>query len=200
MKFLINIVIKNLTNNKLINKLTKIVNNKELEIKNIISTVNKESNYKILLKTLEDLAPINKTINELYHYVKKNKFTIKTKSKIKLENLQKTMLLSYFYDKKLQNELIMEKPIAVILDNYKVHHSIVFTKLCNILNMDLIYLPPYSPKYNPIEQVWRTIKAPISRKYIDTIDLINDFETEFYECVDQPSFWKKWVKEILLGI
>lgn len=201
MKFMINIVIKNLTNNKLINKLTKIVNNKELEIKNIISTVNKESNYKILLKTLEDLAPINKTINELYNYVKKNKFTIKTKSKIKLENLQKTMLLSYFYDKKLQNELIMEKPIAVILDNYKVHHSIVLTKLCNILNMDLIYLPSYSPKDNPIEQVWRTIKAPISRKYIDTIDdLINDFETEFYECVDQPSFWKKWVKEILLGI
>lgn len=201
MKFMINVVIKNLTNNKLINKLTKIANNKELEIKNIINTVNTESNYNILLKTLEDLAPINKTINELYQYVKNNKFKIKTKSKTKLENLQKTMLLAHFYDEELQYELIMEKPIAVILDNYKVHHAIVFTKLCDILNMDLIYLPPYSPKYNPIEQVWRTIKAYISRKYIDTIeDLIDDFETEFYGCVDQPSFWKKWVKEILLGI
>lgn len=201
MKFMIKIVIENLTNNDLINKLTKIVNNKELELKNILKTVNKESNYKILLKTLEDLAPINKTINKLYQYVKNNKFTIKTKSKIKLENLQKTMLLSFFYDKEPQYELIMEKPIAVILDNYKVHHAIVFTKLCNIPNMDLIYLPPYSPKYNPIEQVWRTIKAPISRKYIDTKeDLIAEFETEFYGCVNQSSFWKKWVKEILLDI
>ena len=67
--------------------------------------------------------------------------------------------------------------------------------------MDLIHLPPYSPKYNPIEQVWRTIKAPISRKYIDNlINLMKAFEDEFYQTVDQPSFWKKWVKEILLDI
>ena len=38
------------------------VNNNDLEIKNIINTVNIESNYNILLKTLEDLASINKTI------------------------------------------------------------------------------------------------------------------------------------------
>jgi len=39
----------------------------------------------------------------------------------------------------------MEKPIAIILDNYSVHHAIAFTELCNILNIDLIHLPPYSP-------------------------------------------------------
>lgn len=201
MKFMIKIVIKNLTNKKLINKLDKIFNNKGLELENILNTVNQENNYNMLLKTLKNLASLNKTINELYKYVKKNKYNIKTKSKVKLENLQKTMLLSYFYDKKLQQQLIFEKPIAVILDNYKVHHAIVFTKLCNILNIDLIYLPPYSPKYNPIEQVWRTIKAPISRKYVDTLeDLIITFEKEFYDNVDKPSFWKNWVKEILLQV
>ncbi|WP_323736347.1 transposase [Methanosphaera sp. ISO3-F5] len=201
MKFMIKIVIKNLTNKKLINKLTNILNKKELELENILSTVNKPSNYKILLKTLKNLSPLNNTINKLYEYVKKNKCSIKTKSKIKLENIQKTMLLSYFYNKNLQHKLIMEKPMAIILDNYKVHHAIVFTKLCDILNIDLIYLPPYSPKYNPIEQVWRKIKAVISRKYIDNKEnLINEFETEYYESVDKPSFWKKWVKEILLDI
>lgn len=41
-----------------------------------------------------------------------------------LENLQKGMLLAFFSDKELQHELIMEKPIAVILDNYSVHHAI----------------------------------------------------------------------------
>lgn len=83
----------------------------------------------------------------------KNPLNFKTKSNQILENLQKAMLLSYFMDKNLQHQLIMEKPIAVILDNYSVHHAIVFIELCNILNMDLIHLPPYSPKYNPIEQV-----------------------------------------------
>jgi len=147
------------------------------------------------------LAKSNNTIKKLYEHVKKHECSIKTKSPEKLENLQKTMLLAYFYDKKLQQELIMEKPLAIILDNYRVHHAIIFTKLCNILNMDLIYLPLYSPKYNPIEQVWRTTKAPISRKYIDNLeDLMKEFEDEFYQTVDQPSFWKKWVKEVLLDI
>ena len=66
----------------------------------------------------------------------------------------------------------MEKPIAVILDNYSVHHAIFFTEICNVPNMDLIYLPPYSPKYNPIEQVWRTIKAIIGYVRFDTDFLI----------------------------
>ena len=198
---MITIVIKNMTNQKLINKLNKIINNDELDLNNILKTVNKPNNYNKLIITLKDLAKSNNTIKKLYEYVKKHECSIKTKSREKLENLQKTMLLAYFYDEKLQQELIMEKPLAIILDNYRVHHAIIFTKLCNILNMDLIYLPPYSPKYNPIEQVWRTTKAPISRKYIDNLeDLMKEFEDEFYQTVDQPSFWKKWVKEVLLDI
>ena len=55
------------------------------------------------------------------------------------------MLLSFFSNKELQYELIMGKPIAVILDNYSVHHAIFFTELYNVLNMDLIHLPAYSP-------------------------------------------------------
>lgn len=201
MQFMVKTTINNIQNNELAYKLTKIIENEDLSIDNILKTVNKHENYKQILITLEDLAPINKSINELYEYVKKNKGSIRTKSKIRLENLQKTMLLSYFYDKKLQYDLIMEKPIAVNLDNYKVHHAIVFKKLCNILNMDLIYLPPYSPKYNTIEQVWRTVKGIISRKYIDNEeDLINEFKEEFYKVVNNPSYWKKWVKEILLDI
>ncbi|MBE6503894.1 MAG: hypothetical protein E7Z76_06385 [Methanobrevibacter sp.] len=111
---------------------------------------------------------------------RKNPFNFKTKSNSVLENLQKGMLLAFFSDKKLQHELIMEKPIAIILDNYTVHHAIFFTELCNVLNIDLIHLPAYSPKYNPIEQVWRTIKAIISRKYISSMPQLKYlFLTEF---------------------
>ena len=64
----------------------------------------------------------------------------------------------------------MEKHIASVLDNYSVHKAQLVKKICEILNMNLIYLPPYSPQFNPIEQVWRTIKASISMKYIISID------------------------------
>ena len=47
----------------------------------------------------------------------------------------------------------MEKPIAVILDNYIVHHAKFFTELFNVLNIDSIHLLAYSPKYNLIQQV-----------------------------------------------
>ena len=198
MKFMVQIVIKNIDNSELKLKLKEIIYNEELFLENILETVNKPKNYKILLKCLKDLSTSNKTIKKLYDYVKKNKCTIQTISKQKLENLQKTMLLAYFYDKKLQDQLIMEKPLAVILDNYSVHHAIVFTRLCNILNIDLIFLPPYSPKYNPIEQVWRTIKRPLSIINIESLEkLIEYFGNEFYDVVDRPSFWKGWIKNIL---
>jgi len=60
---------------------------------------------------------------------RKNPFNFKTKSNSVLENLQKGMLLAFFSDKKLQHELIMEKPIAIILDNYTVHHAIFFHRI-----------------------------------------------------------------------
>ena len=108
------------------------------------------------------------------------------------------MLLAFFSDKELQHELIMEKPIAVILDNYSVHNAIFFTELCNVLNMDLIHLPLYSPKYNPIEQVWRTIKAIISRRYISSMPQLKYlFLTEFKKVVDKSSYWKNWEEKFL---
>ena len=110
------------------------------------------------------------------------------------------MLLAYFYDKKLQDQLIMEKPLAVILDNYSVHHAIVFIRLCNILNIDLIFLPPYFPKYNPIEQVWRTIKRPLSIINIESLEkLIEYFGNEFYDLWIDLVFGKVGLK-IYYGI
>lgn len=107
-------------------------------------------------------------------------------------------MLLFFFDKNLQHQLIIEKPISIILDNYSVYHAIAFTELCNFLNMDLIHLPPYSPKYNPIEQVWRTIKAKISRKFITTIEQLKYiFENEFKQVIYNKSYWKNWLWKFL---
>ena len=46
-----------------------------------------------------------------------------------------------------------EKEIAIILDNYRPHHNTEFKMFCELLKIKLIYLPAYTPQYNPIEQV-----------------------------------------------
>ena len=198
MKFIITITIQNIKNEKLKLELEKIIYNEELELKNILNTVNIKENYEKLLLVLEMLSEKSNTFKKLFERLMKNPLNFKTKSNQVLENLQKAMLLSYFMDKNLQHLLIIEKPIAIILDNYSVHHAIVFTELCNILNIDLIYLPPYSPKYNPIEQVWRTIKAKISRKFITNIKQLKFiFENEFKQVIDNESYWKNWLLKFL---
>ena len=198
MKFMITITIQNIENEELMSKLEKIIDNEDLELKNILNTVNINENYEKLLLALEILSEKSNTFKKLFERLKKNPLNFKTKSNQVLENLQKAMLLSYFMDKNLQHQLIMEKPIAVILDNYSVHHAIVFRELCTILNMDLIHLPPYSPKYNPIEQVWRTIKAKISRKFITSIEQLKFiFENEFKQVIDNESYWKNWLWKFL---
>ena len=198
MKFMITIVIENSKNQKLKSKLEEIINSEELDIDNILDTVNNEKYYNRLIITLETLSQRSKTMEKLYQRLAKNPLNFKTKSKSVLENLQKVMLLSFFLDETLHQELITEKPKAIILDNYSVHHALLFTELCIELNIKLIYLPPYSPKYNTIEQVWRTIKAKISRKYITSLEQLKDiFKTEFEKVVDNPSYWKNWEEKFL---
>lgn len=198
MKFMITVTIENIENNELKSKLKKIINTEELHIENILNTINKEENYNKLVFTLKNLSERNNTIKKLCQRLEKNPLDFKTKSNTVLENLQKGMLLEFFSDKELQHELNKEKPIAVILDNYSVHHAIFFTELCNVLNMNLIHLPPYSPKYNPIEQVWRTIKATISRKYISSMPQLKYlFLTEFKKVVDKSSYWENWADKFL---
>jgi len=198
MKFMITITIQNIENKELKSKLEKIIYNENLELENILDTVNAEENYEKLLLALEILSEKNNTFKKLFERLLKNPLNFKTKSNQILENLQKAMLLGYFMDKNLQHQLIMEKPIEIILDNYSVHHAIAFTELCNILNIDLIHLPPYSPKYNPIEEVWRTIKAKISRKFITSIEQLKFiFENEFKQVIDNESYWKNWLWKFL---
>ena len=62
-----------------------------------------------------------------------------------------------------------------------------------------MYLPPYSPKLNPIEQVWRTVKGEISTEFIKDKDfLVDNFERIFYENIDKKYFTDKGVDEYLL--
>jgi transposase len=54
---------------------------------------------------------------------------------------------------------------TVILDNASIHYSDVVLRLLRDAGVRVIFLPPYSPDYNPIELVFGVYKAFLKRWY-----------------------------------
>lgn len=51
--------------------------------------------------------------------------------------------------------------MVVIIDNARFHKSKKIVELIEAANCRLIFLPPYSPDFNPIEHYWSAIKSSI---------------------------------------
>jgi len=55
-------------------------------------------------------------------------------------------------------------PLSVlVMDNARIHHGEEIQELCDRYSVHLVYLPPYSPDFNPIEEAFSKIKAWIRR-------------------------------------
>jgi len=50
------------------------------------------------------------------------------------------------------------KPVTVVLDNASYHRANVVRDLAETLDIELLFLPPYSPNLNLIERVWKLVK------------------------------------------
>lgn len=70
----------------------------------------------------------------------------------------------------------LQKGQVVVMDNATFHKSKKTKELIESAGCRLLYLPPYSPDFNPIEQQWAILKAKFRKhKHL--------FET-FYEAVN----------------
>ncbi len=60
----------------------------------------------------------------------------------------------------LQNMLVpsLQKGQVVIMDNASIHKSGLVKKMIEKAGCTLMYLPPYSPDFNPIENYWAVMK------------------------------------------
>ena len=63
------------------------------------------------------------------------------------------------------------KPIHIILDNARYQKCKIVQGLAEELNMDLVYIPPYSPNLNLIERLWKFVKNELRTKYYDDFTL-----------------------------
>ena len=106
----------------------------------------------------------------------------------------KALLFKYEVDSFLNNEI----PLLIICDNAKIHTATDVLIACELLNIKLVFLPPYSPDLNPIEDLWRIIKQKVySSNYNSLAELIKLILDEFYKNVDNESLFRDWLDEYI---
>ena len=71
--------------------------------------------------------------------------------------------LIYTYFKQTLPKLPLNS--VVVMDNASYHKSAVIKELFEENNVELMYLPPYSPDLNPIEKIWGNIKKELRNYY-----------------------------------
>lgn len=199
MIFMAELRMKNLSNKSLLPYFNFLINDSSIQRKtnaakfNIESMGEKEFSEKIknIGKTKGYKKTFIKTVNKLIY--KENK-----QDEFKIDTLIRFQLLDNLENLNIKSLMENEKEIVVILDNYKPHHSTELKKFCELLNIKLLYLPAYTPQYNPIEQVWKSIKRIIYDPTIsDRDELIRIFEEEYYIIIYNHSFFEKWEEKFL---
>lgn len=67
------------------------------------------------------------------------------------------------------------EPICVVLDNVPYHRAKIVRELAEGFEIELLYLPPYSPNLNPIERLWRWVKKDcLLNAYHETFGAFKD--------------------------
>ncbi|THY67055.1 hypothetical protein D6C94_10737 [Aureobasidium pullulans] len=80
-----------------------------------------------------------------------------------------------------QSEPYLGRRSIIIMDNCSTHHSDKITELCGQFGVQLLYLPPYLPHLNPIEQTFHLLKHWL-RKHRDLAPRVDEFdELEAYK-------------------
>ena len=87
-----------------------------------------------------------------------------------------TELFNQWFEKHLCPSL---KPkTKIVMDNASFHKSSKLAEIVSKFDVQILYLPPYSPDLNPIEKVWTNFKKILRRvnnsfeKFSDTISYV----------------------------
>lgn len=83
------------------------------------------------------------------------------------------------------------KPIIVILDNAKYQTCDLVIAKARELNIDLLFLPTYSPNLNLIERVWKFVKSKLlGAAYIDSFEDYSKSISDFIENINSDNLDK----------
>jgi transposase len=63
---------------------------------------------------------------------------------------------------------------CVVMDNLAAHRDKLALDTIRATGATVVFLPPYSPEFNPIEKMWAKLKEFVRRRATDTRDLFDD--------------------------
>ena len=81
------------------------------------------------------------------------------------------VLFEYWFEHCLLQELLPGQ--TIIMDNAAFHRKTVLLALAEKAKCSILFLPPYSPDLNPIENFWAWLKQ-ILRSLLDSFDTFDD--------------------------
>lgn len=94
--------------------------------------------------------------------------------------------------------LNIDVPITVVLDNARYQKCQLVFGLAKALDIELLYLPAYSPNLNLIERLWKFIRNEcLYSKYYAEFD---DFKTAIDTCIQKANTTHKQSLETLLAL
>lgn len=199
-KAFIEIKIANTDNYNLIKLLKNVLKSFDLsddELKEILSYKN-STLENFIEKIIKNINNAKTDSEALATTIEKNCKKERTDNIKRLDTLKRKILLKHIDSEEIHLESHKDPIIHIILDNYVVHKSKIVEKICDILNINLIYLPKYSPNLNPIEQAWRTCKNYINKyHYVNLNELEEYFLKIFYEVLNKGNFTKEWENKFL---
>lgn len=89
-------------------------------------------------------------------------------------------------------------PIVVILDNARYQRCRLVLDTARYLNIQLVFLPPYSPNLNLIERLWRFVKKEVL--YNRYYDNYSKFCAAITDCLTQTQTTHRPALETLLTL
>ena len=92
----------------------------------------------------------------------------------------------------------VDLPITVILDNARYQHCELVKNCAELLGIELLFLPTYSPNLNLIERLWRFVKKEaLYSKYYETF---SDFKEGIIGCLNEVTGEHKDALATLLSL
>jgi transposase len=79
-------------------------------------------------------------------------------------------------------EIYLDRPVKIVLDNARYQHCKAVMELAESLDMELLFLPAYSPNLNIIERLWKfTKKQILYGQYYDSAQKFQEVIRTFFE-------------------
>ena len=95
-------------------------------------------------------------------------------------------------------QLHLSVPITLVLDNARYQKCNIVSALALQLDIELLYLPAYSPNLNLIERLWKFVKKKVlySKYYAN----FSDFRNAITDCLNQTHTTHKKELDSLLKL